>query len=145
MIKNQFGISIKGIRTNNARDYFNHILSPYFDKKGIIHQSFCVNTPQQNRLAERKNRHLLETTRALLFQNQVPKNYWGEAVLTSTYLINRIPSRVIGLKSPLNYFSEFFLKNNYYSKIPPRIFRCHLCSFINIVPMSRSHKLITLD
>lgn len=53
MIKNQFGVSIKGIRTDNARDYFNKILSPYFEKEGIIHQSSCVNTPQQNGLAER--------------------------------------------------------------------------------------------
>jgi hypothetical protein len=67
MTKNQFGVSIKGIRTDNARDYFNQILSSYFEKKGIIHQSSCVNTPQQNRLAERKNIHLLEITRALLF------------------------------------------------------------------------------
>jgi len=124
MIRNQFRVSIKGFRTDNARDYFNQILSPYFEKEGIIHQSSCVNTPQQNGLAERKNRHLLETTRALLFQHQVPKNYWGEAVLTSTYLINRIPSRVIGFKSPLNYLSEFFSKNNFYFKIPPRIFGC---------------------
>jgi hypothetical protein len=128
MIRNQFGVNIKGFRTNNARDNFNQILSPYFEKEGIIHQLSYVNTPQQNGLVERKNRHLLETTRALPFQHQVPKNYWGEAVLTSTYLINQIPSRVIGFKSPLNYLSEFFLKNNFCSKIPPRIFGCHLCS-----------------
>jgi hypothetical protein len=124
MLKNQFRVSIKGIRTNNARDYFNKILSPYFEKERIIHQSSCVNTPQQNGLAERKNRHLLKTTRALLFQHQVSKHYWGDAILTSTYLINIIPSRVIGFKSPLNYLSEFFLKNNFHSKIPLRIFRC---------------------
>ena len=69
MTKNQFGVSIKGIRTDNNRDYFNQILSSYFEKKGIIHQSSCVNIPQQNRLAERKNIHLLEITRALLFLN----------------------------------------------------------------------------
>ena len=56
----------------------------------------------------RENRHVLETVRALLFQHKVPKNYWGEAVLTATYLINRIPSRVIDFKSPLQYLSEFF-------------------------------------
>jgi hypothetical protein len=67
MTKNQFGVSIKGIRTDNARDYFNQILSSYFEKKGIIHQSSCVNTPQQNRLAERKNIYLFEITRVLLF------------------------------------------------------------------------------
>jgi len=109
MIRNQFRVNIKGFRIDNARDNFNKNLSPYFEKEGIIHQLSYVNTSQQNGLVERKNRHLLETTRALLFQHHVPINYWGEAVLTSTYLINRIPSRVIGFKSPLNYLSEFFL------------------------------------
>jgi hypothetical protein len=123
MIKNQFGVSMKGIRTDNDRDYFNQILSPYFEKEGIIHQSSCVNTHQQNGLAERKNKHLLKTTR----ENQVPKHYWRETILTSSYLINTIPSRVIGFKSLLNYLSKKFPKNNFYSKIPSRIFECHLC------------------
>jgi hypothetical protein len=45
--KNQFRVSIKGIRTDNARDYFNQILSSYFKKEGIIHQSYCLNTPNK--------------------------------------------------------------------------------------------------
>ncbi|RVW22392.1 hypothetical protein CK203_096054 [Vitis vinifera] len=52
------------------------------------------------RLAERKNRHLLNITRALLFQGNVPKSYWREAILTATYMINRILSRVLDNKSP---------------------------------------------
>ena len=68
MVQNQFGVKIKSFRTDNARDYFNQILSPYFQSQGIIHESSCVNTPQQNGMAERKNGHLLNTTRALLFQ-----------------------------------------------------------------------------
>jgi len=75
MIRNQFGVNIKGFRNDNARDNFNQILSPYFEKEGIIHQLSYVNTPQQNGLVEIKNRHLLETTRALPFQHQVPRNY----------------------------------------------------------------------
>ena len=74
-------------------------------KKGLFINHLVLILPKKNGLVERKNRHLLETTRALLFQHQVSKNYWGEAVLTSTYLINRIPSRVIDFKSPLNYLS----------------------------------------
>lgn len=124
MIKTQFGVKIRGIRTDNAKDYFNQTLSSYFEKEGNVHQSSCVDSPQQNGVAERKNRHLLEVTRALIFQNHVPKNYWGEAILTSSYLINRLPSRVIDFKSPLNYMSEFFPMNNFYSKLPPKIFGC---------------------
>lgn len=46
MVKNQFGVGIKKFRSDNAKDYFNQILSPYFQKEGIIHESSCINTPQ---------------------------------------------------------------------------------------------------
>jgi len=51
-------------------------------ENGIVHQSTCVNSPQQNGIAERKNRHLLEVARALLYSTKVSKYLWGEAVLT---------------------------------------------------------------
>ena len=98
------------------------MLSPFFQKEGIIHQSSCVDTPQQNGVAERKNRHLLETTRALLFEKQVPKHYWGEAVLTAAHLINRLPSRVLGNKTPVSVLSQFYLEFNKSSHLPPKIF-----------------------
>ena len=96
MVQNQFGAKIKKIHSDNACDYFNQILSQWFQKEGIIHESSSITTPQQNGVAERKNRHLLEFTRALLFQQNVPKSYRGEAVLKSAYVI-----RVLGCKIPL--------------------------------------------
>ena len=75
MVQNQFGVKIKSFRIDNARDYFNQILSPYFQSQGILHDSSCVNTPQKNGVVERKNGHLLNTTRALLFQGNVSKSY----------------------------------------------------------------------
>ncbi|KAE8670892.1 APO protein 3 [Hibiscus syriacus] len=59
--------------------------------KGIVHLTSCVNTPQQNGVAERKNRHLLEVTRSLMFPANAPKYLWRESLLTATYLINRMP------------------------------------------------------
>jgi transposase InsO family protein len=88
MIKNQFGVNIKRLRSDNGKEYFNHVLTSFCNKEGVVHESSCVKTPQQNGIAERKNRHLLDQTRALLFHQNVPKSFWGEAVLTSTYLIN---------------------------------------------------------
>ena len=108
MVQNQFGVQIKSFRTNNARDYFNQILSTYFQLQGILHDSSCVNTPQQNGVVERKNWHLLNTTRALLFQGNAPKSYWGEVVLTPTYPINRIFSRVLDNKSPVEVLKSFY-------------------------------------
>lgn len=97
---NQFGHSVKIIRSDNGREFFNHILHTHFANKGIIHQSSCSQTPQQNGLVERKHKHLLEVTRALKFQSGVPVSFWVHCLLTATYIINRLPSSVLNNKTP---------------------------------------------
>jgi hypothetical protein len=84
-----------------------------------MHQTTCVNTSEQNGVAERKNRHLLEVARSLMFQMNVPKFLWGEAVKTVAYLINRMPSRVLNYKTPLG-----MLTGNNHFIVPPKIFGC---------------------
>jgi hypothetical protein len=91
---------IKTLRTDNGTEFINQNFSNFTSSRGIIHQTTCVYTPQQNGVSERKNRHLLEMTRTLLFQNNVPKFFWSEAILTAVYLINRLPSTNLLLKSP---------------------------------------------
>ena len=66
MVRNQFGVSIKRFRSDNAKDYFNTNLASFFRDLNIIQESSCVNTPHQNGLAERKIGHLVTITRALL-------------------------------------------------------------------------------
>ncbi|RVW29262.1 Retrovirus-related Pol polyprotein from transposon TNT 1-94, partial [Vitis vinifera] len=68
-------------------------IGEFLAQEGIVHLSSCVDTPQQNGIAERKNKHLLEVARSLMFSMNVPKLFWGQAVLTAAYLINRMPSR----------------------------------------------------
>jgi len=62
---------------------------------GILHQTSCAYTPQQNGIAERKNRHLVKTTRTLLIHGGVPQYFWGDAILSACYLINRMSSSVL--------------------------------------------------
>jgi Reverse transcriptase (RNA-dependent DNA polymerase) len=100
MIENQFNTTIKVLRTDNGTEYMNHNFQTFLHSKGIMHQTSCVGTPQQNGVAERKNHHLLEVTRALLFSANLPKVYWSYAVLAGCYLINRLPCRVLGFQSP---------------------------------------------
>ena len=66
MIQNQFQTTILVLKTGNARDFFNVTIGPYVNSYGIVHQSSCVETPQQNGVVERKNRHILEVAGALL-------------------------------------------------------------------------------
>jgi hypothetical protein len=84
----------------------NNVFGSYLSEHGIILQTTCPNTPPQNVVAERKNHHLLEVARSIMFQMNVPKYLWSEAVLTAVYLINPMPSRILGMKSPLELLLE---------------------------------------
>ena len=93
-ILTQFNISIRVLRSDNAREYFSAPFISFMSQHGILHQSSCVYIPQQNGVAEHKNLHLIETTRTLLHYH-VPFRFWGDAVLTACYFINRMPSSVL--------------------------------------------------
>ncbi|RVX13764.1 Retrovirus-related Pol polyprotein from transposon TNT 1-94 [Vitis vinifera] len=100
-------------------------------QEGIVHLSSCVDTPQQNGIAERKNRHLLEVARSLMFSMNVPKLFWGQAVLTAAYLINRMPSRVLKFQTPCQTLLKSFPTTRLISTVPPKIFGCSVFVHIN--------------
>ncbi|RVX08140.1 Retrovirus-related Pol polyprotein from transposon TNT 1-94 [Vitis vinifera] len=77
MVQNQFNSKIQVLKLDNAKEYFTSSLSTYLQNHDIIHISSCVDTPQQNGVAERKNRHLLEVARCLMFSSNVPNYFWG--------------------------------------------------------------------
>ncbi|MGV7953807.1 hypothetical protein PJO47_29535, partial [Mycobacterium kansasii] len=71
----------------------------YFSNLGILFQSSCPSTPQQNGVIERKHRHLLNVGRALRIDVNLPLGFRGESLLTAAYLINRLPTLVLRHKS----------------------------------------------
>ena len=119
LIANQFNAKVRIIHTDNGKEYVNNDFGVYTSDHGIIHQTTCSGTPPQNGVAERKNRHLLEVARSLMFQMNVPKYLWSEAVMTAAYLINLMPSRILGMKAPI----ELLLGQREF-KVPPRVFGC---------------------
>ena len=78
-----------------AKSFFNSIVNSYFMKKGVIPESFCINTPQQNGLDERRIGYILETARALLFHAHMQKMYWKDVVLTAMHLVNWISTKLL--------------------------------------------------
>ena len=124
MVENQFQTKISILRSDNGTEFYNDCLGDFLLEKGILHQSTCRDTPQQNGIAERKNRHLLEVGRALMFHMNVPKYLWGNAILTSCYLINRMPTRVLHYETPLQTLKHIFPNTRLTSDLPLKIFGC---------------------
>ena len=101
MVKTQFDKNVKTIKSDNALELSkSYDILEFFASFGITHQTSCVQTPQQNGVVERKHRHLLEVSRALLFQASLPLRFWGDCVLAATYIINRLPTKVLRGKTP---------------------------------------------
>ncbi|KAJ0860142.1 putative RNA-directed DNA polymerase [Helianthus annuus] len=100
LVKTQFDKIIKRIRSDNGGEFTSNKMLDFYAKEGIILETTCPHTPQQNGVVERKHRHLLETARALKFEANLPTRFWGECILTAAYLINHLPSDVIGNKTP---------------------------------------------
>ena len=78
MINTQSQTKIQIFRIDNGTEYFNSILGLYLHEHGIIHQSSCIATPQQNGTSERKNHHLLEVAQSLMSTTNVLKYFWGK-------------------------------------------------------------------
>lgn len=105
MAERQTGEKIKVLRTDNGKEYIKNWnteerLKAILKDSGIIHQQTMRYTPQQNGLAERMNRSIVEKARTLLSDARLGKDYWGEAVSTSVYLLNRSPTKRLWNKTP---------------------------------------------
>ncbi|XP_026450554.1 uncharacterized protein LOC113350634 [Papaver somniferum] len=123
MINTQYNKQIQVLRSDNGGEYMDSDLQQYLERHKIIHQTTCSNTPQQNGVAERKNRHLLEVVRASLTESHMPLLYWGEALTSATYLINRVPSSTIVFQTPHQALAEAVVAPNV-QNLPPHVFGC---------------------
>jgi len=106
MVENQTGKQIKKLRTYNGLEYCADVFNEFCRKTGIQRHHTVVHTPQQNGLAERFNRTIMERVRCMLNHARLPQSFWAEAVKTACYLINRCPSTAIDLKTPMQMWSD---------------------------------------
>ena len=100
LVEKQTGKFIKTLRTDNGLEYCSNEFNEYCRKEGIERHKTAPRNPQQNGLAERMNRTLIERVRCMLHSAGLDRPFWGEAVKTACYLVNRCPSAAIGFKTP---------------------------------------------
>ena len=105
MVENQTGRKIKVLRSDNGTEYRNGQFSIFCKKEGISRHFTVRDTPQQNGVAERINLTLLEKVRCMLSNAGLGKQFWAEAVMYASHLINRLPSAALNGKTPLEVWS----------------------------------------
>ena len=90
-----FNLKIANLYCDNGREYLSNEFKEYCVLRGISYHLTVPHTPQQNSVAERMNRSITEKARSLVHGAELDKSFWGEAVLTATYLINRTPTKAL--------------------------------------------------
>ncbi|KAH9754237.1 hypothetical protein KPL71_015385 [Citrus sinensis] len=155
LIETQTNRKVRRVRTDNGLEFCNKQFDVLCEKSGIQRHKTVRHTPQQNGLAERMNRTLMERVKCMLFHSKLPKTLWAEALCTACYLINRCPSTAIELKTPYKVWSG---KLTDYTKL--RIFGCtayaHIkqgklepralkCAFLGYPSGTKGYKLWCVD
>lgn len=114
------GQRIGTLRSDNGTEYVNKEFTRHLESRQINHETSSPYTPQQNGLAERVNRTLVEKARALMSHAGLAKSYWAEAVSTAAYLKNRTPTR--SLKGDITPYERWYGRKCDVSRL--RVFGC---------------------
>ena len=126
LVERMSAYKIKTLRTDNGGEYTSREFNKYLRTEGIRHELTVPKTPEQNGVAERLNRTLVEGVRAMLTDSQLPHKFWAEALSTVVYLRNRSYSSVVSGMTPFQAWS-----GNRPSLENLRIFGCTAYSHIS--------------
>ena len=94
-VENQKERNLKVFRTDRGRKYLSKQFQELCEEKVICKQLTIPGTPQQNGVAERRNRTLLEMVRSIMAQTNLLISFQGDGLLTAAYILNRVPSKLV--------------------------------------------------
>lgn len=131
-LKNIFERKVKVFRSDRGTEYMSNRVQDYLKSEGIKFQCTVAYSPQQNGIAERKNRTLVEACRAMLAESKLPKGFWAEAILNANYTFNRVLAKNMS-QTPVEIF---FGKKQKFSG-----FHEFGCSVYGMIPQQKRNKL----
>ena len=98
--ENFTGLRVKRVRSGNAQGHVSESFKNYCKSRGIMRDDTVPYTPQQNGVAERMNRTIMETVRCMIHNAELPLRFWAEAVAAAVYLCNRSPTASVKDSTP---------------------------------------------
>ncbi|KAL4310044.1 hypothetical protein GQ457_01G035740 [Hibiscus cannabinus] len=111
-VEKQCGKQIKIVRTDRGGEYYGRYtedgqvpgpFAKFLQDNGIVGQYTMPGSPDQNGVAERRNRTLMDMVRSMLSGSKLPKSLWVEALKTAVYILNRVPTKAVP-KTPFELF-----------------------------------------
>ncbi|GJW47725.1 putative ribonuclease H-like domain-containing protein [Tanacetum coccineum] len=106
-VENLLDKKVKIIRSDNGTEFKNKVMDDFCREKGIKREYSVARTPQQNGVAKRRNRTLIEAAKTMLADSKLPTTFWAEAVSTACYVHNRFLLVKPHNKMPYELFRGF--------------------------------------
>jgi hypothetical protein len=133
LIENLFERKIKILRSKNGGEYTSKEFVKFFKDVGIKRELTTPYNPQQNGVAERKNRTIMEEVKTMIHDQDLPMCLWAEATMTTVYVQSQLSHSALGLKTPEEMFTGKKLEVSHL-----KIFGCPV--FVHI-PKEKRNKL----
>jgi hypothetical protein len=119
LVENLSERKIKVLRSDNGGEYTSNEIKDFCREAGIKRELTTPYNPQQNGVAERKNRSIVEAAKVMIHDQSLPMHLWAKASSTTVYVQNRSPHKILGNKTPKEVFTGKKLEVSYL-----RIFGC---------------------
>ncbi|MCO5574723.1 hypothetical protein L7F22_028513 [Adiantum nelumboides] len=146
MVEKENGYHIKCLCTDGGGEYMSYSFDDYLHEQGIRRQTTCRYTPQQNGVAERKNRVIAKIARAMMIEMNMLFTYWAKAIHTVVHIMNRTPTaaiheispyeRLYGIKPTVSYMKVFgcvcyvHVPNEARKKMEPKAMKCIFLGYL---------------
>lgn len=141
-VQNQFGKSIKALRSDRGGEYLSQDFDDLLKECGIISQLTPPGTPQWNGVSERRNRTLLDMVRSMMSHADLPISFWGHALETAAFTLNRVPTKTVqktpfemwtGKRPSMSFMKiwgcEAFVKRLDSDKLGPKSDKCNFVGY----------------